>query len=435
MSKKLHISQLQDMTISQLTETARGMSLSNYGGLRKQQLIARILEAKATSGDGVLYGGGVLEVLPEGYGFLRSSRFNYLQSSEDIYLSQTQQRKFGLRTGHFVEGTIRPPKKSGDKSENYFALLKILSVNGANPEVTKENILFDNLTPVHPFERLQLEHHPKEFATRIIDLMAPIGKGQRGIIVAPPYSGKTTLLKNIAHGISKNHPEIVLMVLLIDERPEEVTDVIRSVRGEVISSTFDEHPERHVAVAEMAGEKAKRCVESGQDVVILLDSMTRLARASNIVTPHSGKTLTGGLDAFAFLKPRRFFGAARKAEEGGSLTIISTALIETESRADEAIFEEFKGTGNMEIHLDRTLLDRSIFPCINVVQSKTRREELLLEENVHSKVMVLRRFLSQMGAAESMELLAEQLNKTDSNEDLLEMMAQGGVGSNKRSKR
>jgi len=430
----LHISQLQDMTISELTRMAKEMSLSGYSGLRKQELIARILEAKAKLDEGTLYGGGVLEVLPEGYGFLRSSRFNYLQSSEDIYLSHSQQRKFGLRTGHFVEGSIRPPKKTGDKSENYFALLKILTVNGESPSTIKDSILFDNLTPVHPFERLRLEHHPKEFATRILDLMSPIGKGQRGLLVAPPYSGKTTLLKNIAHGISQNHPEVVLMVLLIDERPEEVTDVLRSVKGEVISSTFDEHPERHVAVAEMAAEKAKRCVECGQDVVVLLDSMTRLARACNIVMPHSGKTLSGGLDAFAFLKPRRFFGGARKIEEGGSLTIIATALVETESRADEAIFEEFKGTGNMEVHLDRSLLDRSIFPCINVLQSKTRREELLLEPDVLSKVLVLRRFLSQMGPAESMELLAEQLNKTNSNEELLEMMAKGGVGSGKSSR-
>lgn len=429
--ENLDIGKLQEMRISELNAMARKLGITGYSGLRKQELITRILEAKAENTN-ALSGSGVLEILhdrDQGYGFLRSSRYNYLQSNDDIYVSPSQIRRFDLRTGHEVAGKIRPPKKSENKEERYFALLQIETVNRENPEIAKERILFDNLTPVYPDERLQLEHDPFEFSTRIVDLMSPIGKGQRGLIVAPPYSGKTTILKNIARGIEANHPEVKLIFLLIDERPEEVTDVARSVKGEVISSTFDEHPERHIQVADMVIEKARRWVEYGKDVVILLDSMTRLARAHNVMAPHSGKTLSGGLDALAFVKPRRFCGAARKIEEGGSLTILATVLIDTESRADEHIYEEFKGTANMEIHLERSLLDRRIFPSINIEKSKTRREELLLKPEALSKVWVLRKFMGQMNTAESMELLVEQLGKTESNEEFIEMMV-----NNNRSK-
>ena len=429
--ENLDIGKLQEMRISELNAMARKLGITGYSGLRKQELITRILEAKAENTN-ALSGSGVLEILhdrDQGYGFLRSSRYNYLQSNDDIYVSPSQIRRFDLRTGHEVAGKIRPPKKSENKEERYFALLQIETVNRENPEIAKERILFDNLTPVYPDERFQLEHDPLEFSTRIVDLMSPIGKGQRGLIVAPPYSGKTTILKNIARGIEANHPEVKLIFLLIDERPEEVTDVARSVKGEVISSTFDEHPERHIQVADMVIEKARRWVEYGKDVVILLDSMTRLARAHNVMAPHSGKTLSGGLDALAFVKPRRFCGAARKIEEGGSLTILATVLIDTESRADEHIYEEFKGTANMEIHLERSLLDRRIFPSINIEKSKTRREELLLKPEALSKVWVLRKFMGQMNTAESMELLVEQLGKTESNEEFIEMMV-----NNNRSK-
>jgi transcription termination factor Rho len=434
--ENLDIGKLQEMKISELNAMARKLGITGYSGLRKQELITRILEAKAENTD-ALSGSGVLEILhdrDQGYGFLRSSRYNYLQSNDDIYVSPSQIRRFDLRTGHEVAGKIRPPKKSENKEERYFALLQIETVNQENPDIAKERILFDNLTPVYPFERLQLEHDPSEFSTRIVDLMSPIGKGQRGLIVAPPYSGKTTILKNIARGIEANHPEIKLIFLLIDERPEEVTDVARSVNGEVISSTFDEHPERHIQVADMVIEKARRLVEYGKDVVILLDSMTRLARAHNVMAPHSGKTLSGGLDALAFVKPRRFCGAARKIEEGGSLTIMATVLIDTESRADEHIYEEFKGTANMEIHLERSLLDRRIFPSINIEKSKTRREELLLKPEALSKVWVLRKFMGQMNTAESMELLVEQLGKTESNEEFIEMMANNNRSKNGSSR-
>ncbi len=434
--ENLDIGKLQEMKISELNAMARKLGITGYSGLRKQELITRILEAKAENTD-ALSGSGVLEILhdrDQGYGFLRSSRYNYLQSNDDIYVSPSQIRRFDLRTGHEVAGKIRPPKKSENKEERYFALLQIETVNQENPDIAKERILFDNLTPVYPFERLQLEHDPSEFSTRIVDLMSPIGKGQRGLIVAPPYSGKTTILKNIARGIEANHPEIKLIFLLIDERPEEVTDVARSVNGEVISSTFDEHPERHIQVADMVIEKARRLVEYGKDVVILLDSMTRLARAHNVMAPHSGKTLSGGLDALAFVKPRRFCGAARKIEEGGSLTIMATVLIDTESRADEHIYEEFKGTANMEIHLERSLLDRRIFPSINIDKSKTRREELLLKPEALSKVWVLRKFMGQMNTAESMELLVEQLGKTESNEEFIEMMANNNRSKNGSSR-
>ncbi len=434
--ENLDIGKLQEMKISELNAMARKLGITGYSGLRKQELITRILEAKAENTD-ALSGSGVLEILhdrDQGYGFLRSSRYNYLQSNDDIYVSPSQIRRFDLRTGHEVAGKIRPPKKSENKEERYFALLQIETVNQENPDIAKERILFDNLTPVYPFERLQLEHDPSEFSTRIVDLMSPIGKGQRGLIVAPPYSGKTTILKNIARGIEANHPEIKLIFLLIDERPEEVTDVARSVNGEVISSTFDEHPERHIQVADMVIEKARRWVEYGKDVVILLDSMTRLARAHNVMAPHSGKTLSGGLDALAFVKPRRFCGAARKIEEGGSLTIMATVLIDTESRADEHIYEEFKGTANMEIHLERSLLDRRIFPSINIEKSKTRREELLLKPEALSKVWVLRKFMGQMNTAESMELLVEQLGKTESNEEFIEMMVNNNRSKNGSSR-
>ena len=434
--ENLDIGKLQEMRISELNSMARKLVITGYSGLRKQDLITRILEAKADNTN-ALSGSGVLEILhdrDQGYGFLRSSRYNYLQSNDDIYVSPSQIRRCDLRTGHEVGGKIRPPKKGENKEERYFALLQIETVNQENPEIAKERILFDNLTPVYPFEQLQLEHDPMEFSTRIVDLMSPIGKGQRGLIVAPPYSGKTTILKNIARGIEANHPEVKLIFLLIDERPEEVTDVARSVQGEVISSTFDEHPERHIQVADMVIEKARRWVEYGKDVVILLDSMTRLARAHNVMAPHSGKTLSGGLDALAFVKPRRFCGAARKIEEGGSLTILATVLIDTESRADEHIYEEFKGTANMEIHLERSLLDRRIFPSINIEKSKTRREELLLKPAALSKVWVLRKFMGQMNTAESMELLVEQLGKTGTNEEFIEMMVKNNRSKNGSSR-
>ncbi len=422
--ENLDIGKLQVMEFSELKDLALRLGVGEYTGLRKEELINRIIEVKS-DGDTQFYGGGVLEILDDRdqrYGFLRSSRSNYLQSNEDIYVSSSQIRRFDLQTGHVVEGVIRPPKKTENKAERYFAMLQIEKVNGEPPEAVKQKILFDNLTPVYPYQQLKLEHNRLEFATRMVDLMSPIGKGQRGLIVAPPYSGKTTLLKNIAAGIEANHPEVSLIFLLIDERPEEVTDVARSVRGEVISSTFDEHPERHIQVSEMAIEKARRWAEYGKDVVILLDSMTRLARAHNVMAPHTGKTLSGGLDAMAFVKPRQFCGAARKFEEGGSLTIIASVLVDTESRADEYIYEEFKGTANMEIHLERSLLDRRIFPSINIEKSKTRREELLLAPDVLNKVWVLRKFTNQMNTAESMELVVEQFGRTATNDEFLELM-------------
>ena len=423
--ESLDIGKLQEMEFSELKDFALTLGVSEYTGLRKEELINEIIEAKS-EGDTQFYGGGVLEILDDRdqrYGFLRSSRSNYLQSNEDIYVSSSQIRRFDLQKGHVVEGVIRPPKKTENKAERYFAMLQIEKVNGESPDAVKQKILFKNLTPIHPYEQLKLEHNSSEFGTRMMDLIAPIGKGQRGLIVAPPYSGKTTLLKNIAAGIEANHPEVILIFLLIDERPEEVTDVARSVKGEVISSTFDEHPERHIQVAEMVIEKAKRWAEYGKDVVVLLDSMTRLARAHNVMAPHSGKTLSGGLDAMAFVKPRQFCGAARKFEEGGSITVIATVLIDTESRQDEYIYEEFKGTANMEIHMERALLDLQIYPPINIKRSKTRREELLLAPDALNKVWVLRKFTGQMENAESLEMLIEQFGKTTTNEDFLERMA------------
>jgi transcription termination factor Rho len=431
--ESLDIGKLQEMEFSELKDFALTLGMNEYTGFRKEELINEIIEAKS-DGEIQFYGGGVLEILDDRdqrYGFLRSPRFNYLQSNEDIYVSSSQIRRFDLQKGHVVEGVIRPPKKTENKAERYFAMLQIEKVNGEKPEAVKQKILFDNLTPIYPQEQLKLEHNESEFATRMVDLMAPIGKGQRGLIVAPPYSGKTTLLKNIAAGIESNHPEVSLIFLLIDERPEEVTDVARSVKGEVISSTFDEYPERHIQVAEMAVEKAKRWAEYGKDVIILLDSLTRLARAYNLTAPHSGKTLTGGLDAMALVKPRQFCGAARKFEEGGSLTIIASVLVDTESRGDVAIYEEFKGTANMEIHLERSLLDRRIFPSISLEKSKTRREELLLAPDVLNKVWVLRKFTSQMDSAESLEMLVEQFGKTATNEEFLERMVDNaGYSSN-----
>lgn len=418
--EEVNIVKLQEMTISELNAMARSLGLIGYSGLRKQDLIFQILKAK-TEENGLFFGDGVLEILPEGFGFLRSSRYNYLQSPDDIYVSPSQIRRFDLRTGDIVQGQIRPP--SGEKDEHYFALLKIEAVNYEDPEKAKDKILFDNLTPVHPYEQLKLEHDPKELSSRIMDLMTPIGKGQRGLIVAPPFSGKTELLKNVAHGLIANHPEIILIVLLIDERPEEVTDMKRSVKAEVISSTFDELPERHVQVADMVIEKAKRLVEYKRDVVILLDSLTRYARACNLVIPHSGRTMSGGIDPAALYRPRRFLGAARKIEEGGSLTIIATVLVDTESRGDEYIFEEFKGTANMEIHLDRGLFDRRIFPAIDVNISKTRREELLLNEETLNKVWILRKALSQLSVTEAMEeIFLARMAKTRANREFLDSM-------------
>jgi len=424
--ENVDVVKLQKLTISELNELARSLNIEGYSGLRKHDLIFEILKAK-TEETGLLFGEGVLEILQAegGFGFLRSSRYNYLQSPDDIYVSPSQIRRFDLRTGHIVQGQIRPPKKGkeGEKDENYFALLKIEAVNYEDPELAKEKILFDNLTPIHPYEQLKLEHNPTELSTRIMDIMTPIGKGQRGLIIAQPFAGKTELLKNIAHGIIANHPEVILIVLLIDERPEEVTDIERSVKGEVISATFDEPPERHLAVAEMVREKAKRLVEYGKDVVVLLDSMTRYARACNLLVPHTGRTMSGGIDPNALQRPRGFFGKARKIEGGGSLTILATVLTDTESRADEYIYEEFKGTGNMEIHLDRSLLDQRIFPPINVASSKTRREELLVDSETLSKAWILRRLLSRLSPADAMEdIFRGRMARTKTNEEFLESM-------------
>ncbi len=434
--ENVDVVKLQKLTISELNDVARTLNIEGYSGLRKQELIFEILKAK-TEETGLLFGEGVLEILQAegGFGFLRSSRYNYLQSPDDIYVSPSQIRRFDLRTGHIVQGQIRPPKKGkeGEKDENYFALLKIEAVNYEDPELAKEKILFDNLTPIHPYEQLKLEHNPTELSTRIMDIMAPIGKGQRGLIIAQPFAGKTELLKNIAHGIIANHSEVILIVLLIDERPEEVTDIERSVEGEVISATFDEPPERHIAVAEMVREKAMRLVEYGKDVVVLLDSMTRYARACNLVVPHSGRTLSGGIDPGALQLPRRFFGKARKIEDGGSLTILATVLTETESRADEYIYEEFKGTGNMEIHLERNMLDQRIFPPISVAPSKTRKEELLLDSETLSKAWILRRLISKLNPAEAMdEIFRGRMARTKTNEEFLESMKKEANFSNRR---
>ncbi|MBM4165626.1 MAG: transcription termination factor Rho [Ignavibacteria bacterium] len=413
----LDISALKAKKITELTKIAKEFAINGFSDMRKQDLIFKILESQAEK-DGLNFSAGVLEIMPDGYGFLRSANYNYLPSPDDIYVSPSQIKKFLLRTGDTVSGQVRPPKEG----ERFFALLRVESVNTIGPEEMKERTLFDNLTPLYPRERIKLESVPGEYSMRILDMLSPIGKGQRALITSPPKAGKTVLLQKIANSITRNHPEIILIVLLIDERPEEVTDMERSVQAEVVSSTFDEPQERHVQVADMVLEKAKRLVEAKRDVVILLDSITRLARAHNTVVPHSGKVLSGGVDANALHKPKRFFGSARAIEEGGSLTILATALIETGSRMDEVIFEEFKGTGNSEIVLDRKLSDRRIFPAIDVQRSGTRKEELLMESDELNRVWVLRKFLSEQTTVEAMEFMIEKLRGTKTNKDFLRAM-------------
>jgi len=413
----MNLAELTDRTIPELTTIARSVGLVGASALRKQDLIFKILEAQAEK-NGLIFAEGVLEVLPDGFGFLRAPNYNYLPGPDDIYVSPSQIRRFDLRTGDTVSGQVRPPKEG----ERYFALLKVEAVNFENPEAVKDKTLFDNLTPLFPNERIGLETTGDEINMRVMDLITPIGKGQRGLIVAPPRTGKTILLQKIANSITKNHPEVFLIVLLIDERPEEVTDFQRSVKAEVISSTFDEPASRHVQVAEMVLEKSKRLVEHRRDVVILLDSITRLARAYNAVCPPSGKVLSGGVDANALQRPKRFFGAARNIEEGGSLTIIATALVDTGSRMDDVIFEEFKGTGNMELHLDRRLVDKRMFPAIDIFRSGTRKEELLLTQEELNRMWVLRKVLATMGVVEAMELLQGKLSEAKSNADFLRSM-------------
>ncbi|HTY11633.1 MAG: transcription termination factor Rho [Bacteroidota bacterium] len=413
----MDISELKSKKIADLNQIAKDLSISGYSDLRKQELIFKILEAQ-TEKDGLTFSKGVLEVLPDGYGFLRSVDYNYLPSPDDIYVSPSQIKKFSLRTGDTVSGQVRPPKEG----ERFFALLRVEAVNDENPDTIRDRVLFDNLTPLYPNERIKLETAPGEYAMRILDLLSPIGKGQRGMIVSPPKAGKTVLLQKMANSITRNHPDVKLMMLLIDERPEEVTDMERSVSAEVVASTFDEPPERHVQVSDMVLEKAKRLVEAKHDVVILLDSITRLARAHNTVVPHSGKILSGGVDANALHRPKRFFGAARNIEEGGSLTIIATALVETGSRMDEVIFEEFKGTGNMEIVLDRKLSDKRIFPAVDVNRSGTRKEEILMGEDELNRVWILRKFLSEFTPVEAMEFLLEKMRGTKENKDFLKSM-------------
>jgi transcription termination factor Rho len=414
----LNLKALKAKKISELTQIGKTLSVEGASNMRKQELIFAILGAQ-TEKSGLVYGEGVIEILPDGFGFLRAPDYNYLPGPDDIYVSPSQIRRFNLRTGDIVSGQIRPPKEG----ERYFALLKVEAINYEETERARDKILFDNLTPLYPNEQLRLAHNPEENTTRLIDLFTPIGKGTRGLIVAPPRTGKTIMLQNIAHGITSNHKEVVLIVLLIDERPEEVTDMQRSVDGEVISSTFDEPPTRHVQVAEMVIEKAKRLVEHGRDVVILLDSITRLARAYNTVVPPSGKILSGGVDSNALHKPKKFLGAARNIEDGGSLTILGTALIDTGSRMDEVIFEEFKATGNMEVHLDRRLVDKRIFPAIDINRSGTRKEELLLG-NVVNRVWILRKLLAQLNPVEAMEFLVDKMQGTKDNAEFLESMNQ-----------
>ncbi len=415
----MEITELKTKTIIELIQMTKDLNITSISGLKKQELIFKILEAQ-TQQNGLIFSEGVLEVLPDGYGFLRSSDYNYLPSSDDIYISPSQIKRFSLRTGDTVSGQIRPPKDN----ERFFALLRVEAVNYENPEETKDKIAFDNLTPLYPTDKLSLETEINDPSTRIMDILTPIGKGQRGLIVAQPKTGKTILLQKIANSILKNHPEVHMMVLLIDERPEEVTDMERSVKAEVISSTFDEPAERHVQVADMVLEKAKRMIEFKKDIVILLDSITRLARAHNSVVPHSGKILSGGVDSNALHKPKRFFGAARNVEEGGSLTIIATALIDTGSRMDEVIFEEFKGTGNMELVLDRRLTDRRIYPSIDINKSGTRKEELLLEERELSRVWILRKLLNEMNIIEAMEFLLDKMKSTKSNTEFFDLMSE-----------
>jgi transcription termination factor Rho len=415
----MNIMELKEKPIQQLNDIAGDLDVEGHSGLKRQQLIFEILKAQIKL-DGNVYGEGVLETLPDGFGFLRAPDYNYLPGPDDIYVSPSQIRRFNLRTGDTITGQIRPPKEG----ERYFALIKVETVNFEDPEIAKDKIIFDNLTPLYADEKINLEYDTKDYSTRIMDLLSPIGKGQRGLIVAAPRTGKTMLLQSIAKAIVKNHPEIWLIVLLIDERPEEVTDMQRTVDAEVISSTFDEPSTRHIQVAEMVIEKARRLVEHRRDVVILLDSITRLARAYNTATPPSGKVLSGGIDANALQKPKRFFGAARNIEEGGSLTIIATSLVDTGSRMDDVIFEEFKGTGNMEIHLDRRLVDKRIFPSMDINKSGTRKEELLLPDDTLNKVWILRKVLNPLSVVDSMEFLLEKFKETKKNQDFLDSMNQ-----------
>ncbi|HEY4485737.1 MAG TPA: transcription termination factor Rho [Nitrospiria bacterium] len=413
----MNLSDLKGKSIAELNDVARDLKIEGASNLRKQELIFAILQAQSEK-NGVIYGEGVLETLPDGFGFLRAPDYNYLPGPDDIYISPSQIRRFNLRTGDIVSGQIRPPKEG----ERYFALLKVEKVNLEDPDAGRDKILFDNLTPLYPEQKILLEHDPTELSTRIMDLITPIGKGQRGLIVASPRTGKTVLLQNIAKAILANHPEITLIVLLIDERPEEVTDWQRQVKAEVVSSTFDEPSQRHAQVAEMVLEKAKRLVEHKRDVVILLDSVTRLARAYNSIIPPSGKVLSGGLDANALQRPKRFFGSARNIENGGSLTIMATALVDTGSRMDDVIFEEFKGTGNMEVHLERKLADKRVFPSIDITQSGTRKEELLVDKEDLNKMWILRKVLNPLSTVESMEFLIDKIRNTKTNKDFLDSM-------------
>jgi transcription termination factor Rho len=417
----MDIAELKEMNIAALTQIAKDLNVVGATGMRKQELIFKILQAQ-TEKSGLIFSEGVLETLPDGFGFLRAPDYNYLPGPDDIYVSPSQIRKFDLHTGDTVSGQIRPPKDG----ERYFALIKVEAINFEHPDIARNKIFFDNLTPLYPNQRVKLETTSDNLSARVMDLMVPIGKGQRGLIVSPPRTGKTMLLQTIANSITQNHPEVILIVLLIDERPEEVTDMQRSVNGEVISSTFDEPATRHVQVAEMVIEKAKRLVEHKRDVVILLDSITRLARAYNTIVPPSGKVLSGGVDSNALQRPKRFFGAARNIEEGGSLTIIATALIDTGSRMDDVIFEEFKGTGNMEVHLERKLVEKRVFPAIDINRSGTRKEELLLPKEELNRVWVLRKVLNALSPVETMELLLDRLSKKKSNADFLSSMSNGG---------
>ena len=416
----MDIAQLKEMNIASLTQVAKDLNIQGASGMRKQELIFKILQAQ-TEKSGFIFSEGVLETLPDGFGFLRAPDYNYLPGPDDIYVSPSQIRKFDLRTGDTVSGQVRPPKDG----ERYFALIKVEAVNFEHPDEARNKIFFDNLTPLYPNDRLKLETTNDNLSARVLDLLTPIGKGQRGLIVAPPRAGKTMLLQTIANSITQNHPEVILIVLLIDERPEEVTDMQRSVNGEVISSTFDEPASRHVQVAEMVIEKAKRLVEHKRDVVILLDSITRLARAYNTIVPPSGKVLSGGVDSNALQRPKRFFGAARNVEEGGSLTIIATALIDTGSRMDDVIFEEFKGTGNMEINLDRKLMDKRVFPAIDINRSATRKEELLVVKDELTRIWILRKVLNPLSTVEAMELLLERMGKAKTNAEFLSSMSGG----------
>ena len=415
----MNVSELQKLRIKELAELASKLEIESYSGMNRQELVVKIIEAQIEK-DGGVTATGVLEVLNEGYGFLRSPNFNYLPGPDDIYVSPSQIKRFGLRTGHEVSGQIRPPKSK----ERFYALLKVEEVNGKDPAELKKAILFDNLTPLYPDQKLNLEVNPKDLSTRVMDMISPVGKGQRGLLVAQPKTGKTVLMQKVANAISQNHPEVKMIILLIDERPEEVTDMKRNVEAEVISSTFDEAPQRHVAVADMVIQKARRMVEFGEDVVILLDSITRLGRAHNAVIPHSGKILSGGVDSNAMRKPKQFFGAARNTEESGSLTILATALIDTGSRMDEVIFEEFKGTGNMELVLDRKLSDRRIYPSFDLIKSGTRKEELLLDKKILARMWILRKLLNDMNVIEAMEFIQDRMRRTKNNDEFIETMSQ-----------